>query len=470
MPDVTGPLVGVAVSGGRDSLSLLHATVAAAHEEGLSVVAMHVHHGLSPRADDWLSHVERTCERWHAKGLPVIFTAARLDAGPPAGASVEAWARRERYAALTRLAMQHGVRLVLLGHHRSDQAETVMLQALRGAGPAGLAAMRSRWVETTPGGNVTFARPWLRMSTAAIASYAGLHRLKWVDDESNDDHRFARNRLRHAVMPALRAAFPDAEERLAEVAAQAGQARRLMDEVGASDVAGLGGATAPSLRASAGPVDLQRESWLALPPARRLNALRYWIGQQLRGREGHEALLARLVEEWPAARSGTRWPVDGDIEVRHYRGVLGVATVARATGPGQPVGEGLDLPPVDLTRPQRIPLPAWGGVLEVSVTQEGGVPVGLLWGARLAPRASSHRFQRHPAGLPRSLKKQFQEAGVAAWDRTGPVVTAGRLVLWVAGLGVDARAQAGRGQAQRQLRWLPDDTGHEDELDPGDRG
>ena len=130
------PVVAIACSGGRDSVALLHATLNAGRALGTSVVALHVHHGLMADADRWASELEALCECWN-----VGFECERLSGSPEPGESVEAWARRGRYRALARMARDAGASLVLLGHHLHDQAETVLLQALRGAGPAGLAAM-----------------------------------------------------------------------------------------------------------------------------------------------------------------------------------------------------------------------------------------------------------------------------------------------------------------------------------------
>src|SRR6185369_13650037 len=108
---------------------------------GIEVVALHVHHGLMPQADAWVQSAVRLCARWQAAGWPLRLRWHRLDSTPAQGDSVEAWARRERYAALAQMAREEGASLVLLAQHRRDQAETVLLQALRGGGPRGLAAM-----------------------------------------------------------------------------------------------------------------------------------------------------------------------------------------------------------------------------------------------------------------------------------------------------------------------------------------
>ena len=122
-------------------MALLHATVRMAAEEDAEVVALHVHHGLSAQADAWLALVQTSCERWRAQGWPVRLLWRHLALAPEAGDSLEAVAREGRYAALAEMAQEAACSVVLLAHHRRDQAETFLLQALRGAGVAGLAAM-----------------------------------------------------------------------------------------------------------------------------------------------------------------------------------------------------------------------------------------------------------------------------------------------------------------------------------------
>ena len=215
------PCVAVAYSGGRDSSALLHATLAKAEALGVRVLALHVHHGLHPNADAWLAHCAAQCRRWVARGRPLAFDARRLAGAPARGESVEAWARRERYRALREMALQHGARLVLLAHHRQDQAETFLLQALRGAGVAGLAGMPAQLQRD----DIVWARPWLGADATAVAGYARRHRIRHVDDDSNADPRFARNRLRLSVWPALEREFPQAAHALAASAASVQEAR-----------------------------------------------------------------------------------------------------------------------------------------------------------------------------------------------------------------------------------------------------
>lgn len=394
-----------------------------------------------PQADAWEAHLRRTCARWTRAGRPVAFAARRLAVAPAAGDSVEAWARDARYAALASLALEHGCRLVLLAHHQGDQAETVLLQALRGAGPAGLAAMApARDVD-----GVAFARPWLDVPRAAIEAYARRHRLRWVDDDSNADPRFARNRLRQAVLPALVAAFPGAATALARAARLQQQAAQVLSEVATSDLAACRDGDA-----------LVVAAWAALSPGRRAGVLRAWLDGL--GTPADGAMTDRLLDELPAAQGGARWPLRGDADapthdLRLHRGRLRLHR--RRTASDLDVASAAPAP-LRLDRPGQHVLPGASGRLQVSVATSGGVPWALLAGVVAAPRRGGERFQAGPGRPARALKKQFQAARVPAWQRDAPLLWThdGRL-LFVPGLGVDARCRAADGEAQAALDWLP---------------
>src|SRR3989338_6181543 len=212
--------VAVAFSGGRDSTALLHATAVAARDwPGATVVALHVHHGLSAQADGWQRHAEAACQVWAAEGLPVRLLCRRVRLNLSVGDSVEAVARAARYTALQEMAREAHADLLLLAHHRQDQAETLLLQALRGGGLAGLAGIPRDVIRE----GVRWVRPWLDHPRSAIEAYVAAHGLVYIDDDSNADPRYARNLLRMSVWPALVSAFPDAEANLAA------SARRLSD-------------------------------------------------------------------------------------------------------------------------------------------------------------------------------------------------------------------------------------------------
>ena len=418
--------VAVACSGGRDSMALLHATAETAKALSLDVVALHVHHGLSRQADAWQRLVEQQCEHF---GIACI--ARRIRTRPTRGDSVEAWARRERYRALAGMANEQGADIVLLAHHRRDQAETFLLQALRGAGVAGLAGM-PRIVARD---GVTWARPWLELPREAIEAYVREHRIAHIDDDSNSDSRFARNRLRVAVWPALTAAFPQAEASIADAATWAQQADECLRELAALDLAAV-----------SSPAGLKVAAWQELSTGRRSNVLRAWL-RQVRGEPPTASLVQRLMDELPASGSA-KWPC-GDRMLRRYRGVLRCATPAT-----QPAATVLPESTLSIRRAGTYRLPGWGGALVAARVREGGVPVA--WLARVEPRqrGGGEQFQVGIGRPPRSLKKQYQAAAVPPGVRGGPVLYSGGQLIFVPSLGIDARVIAMPGQPQFTLRWV----------------
>ncbi|HWI10445.1 MAG TPA: tRNA lysidine(34) synthetase TilS, partial [Burkholderiaceae bacterium] len=335
--------------------------------------------------------------------------------------------------ALARMAREAGASAILLAHHRRDQAETVLLQALRGAGVAGLAGM-PRSVQRD---GITWLRPWLDRPRAEIEAYVRRHRLAYVDDASNADPRFARNRLRLQVWPVLEGAFPQAETALASTAEWAQQASALLTEIAALDLAQIG--------STQGPLDVR--AWSTLSAARRGNALRLWL-QQAHGAAAPASLVVRLLGELPTARNA-RWPL-GDAELRLYRGRLGLVPNAVAAPVAVPRAATLSV-----RRAGRCVLAGWQGALQIERVEQGGVPLAWLAQLELRPRAGGEQFQAGAGRPPRSLKKQYQEAGVPTWERGGPLIYSGGQLVFVPGLGLDARVIGLPGQPLVTLRWLP---------------
>jgi tRNA(Ile)-lysidine synthase len=423
--------VAVAVSGGRDSMALLHCLARAAQTQDVEVWALHVNHGLQPAADEWAAFVERTCKRWATRKLPVRCAAQRLQGQPARGQSVEAWARAGRYAALASMARAAGCDVVALAHHRADQAETFLLQALRGGGPAGLASMPASVLRD----GITWLRPWLVQPREAIEAYVRAHRIRFIDDASNADPRFARNRLRLGVMPPLRVAFPEAEQALAEAARHAARARAFIDEVAQADVAMVCEIDA-----------LVVERWQRLSAVRQRECLRAWLAPH--AEHGvPESLLDRLAQEL-AGTKPARWAFDGG-ELRRYRGRV---TVSAPNAQASPVLPGA----AAVHRAGVHPVPGCSASLRVSKAASGGIPLALLRKARWQAREAAQQFQRAPGTPPRSLKKQYQAAGVPAWSRDAPLlVSAEGQLLYVPGLGTDARALAAPGRPRVSLMWVP---------------
>jgi tRNA(Ile)-lysidine synthase len=422
--------VAVAFSGGRDSLALLHATVRAADALGFDVVALHVHHGLVADADAWVLSAQRLCARWRRRGWPVRLRWHKLDSSPRPGDSVEAWARRERYHALRRMAAEEGASMVLLAQHRRDQAETVLLQALRGGGPRALAAM-PRQAERD---GMLWVRPWLAQPRAAIDAYIRRYHLRPIEDPSNDELRWARNRLRASVWPRLLAAFPDAEQSLAASAQRAAEASAALAELAASDLASV---------AAGGMLD--RAAWLRLSTARRVLVLRSWLAEHLPSGVP-ESLVQRLLAEWPSS-AAAHWPVDAHRVLQAYRGRLCWIAVRPDRSPAAAQS-------MDLSVAGDFDVPTWNGRFEVRAVAAVGISPMELSHVELRARGGGEQFQRAPGTPPRSLKKQYQLAGVAPHERDGPLVWSGARLLYVPGLGPDARALAEPGRPQLTLCWV----------------
>lgn len=210
----------VGLSGGCDSVVLLHLTSRLGFAGRLS--AIHVHHGLSPNADRWLAFCTTYC---HELGIPLIKQKVTVDR--KSGRGLEAAARQARYAAFAACAAD----CLLLAQHRGDQAETLLFNLLRGTGVTGAAAMPAERRH----GDLRLLRPLLNTSRTEIEIYAQENNLAWVEDESNADISLTRNYLRHQTLPGLTQRFPAAEASLTQAAANFAEAATLLDELAEQD-------------------------------------------------------------------------------------------------------------------------------------------------------------------------------------------------------------------------------------------
>lgn len=250
-PSSLHPMV-VAFSGGADSTALLHVAQQCWPQ---AVHAVHINHGLQAAAADFERHCQQVCATW---GVPLRVVRPRIQVSP--GDSVEAVAREHRYAALADTARDVNASMVWLAHHADDQLETLLLALSRGAGVPGLAAMPSTWMVD----GVRFGRPWLALPGAALQSHVAVHSLPHIEDPTNTDLRFTRNRIRHRVLPVLREVFPSLTQTAARTARHCAQASRLLDALAAED-----------LQAAGDPPRIQ--ALRALPVDRLANALRLWL-------------------------------------------------------------------------------------------------------------------------------------------------------------------------------------------------
>jgi tRNA(Ile)-lysidine synthase len=371
--------VAVALSGGVDSVVLLHLL----HGTKRGISALHVHHGLSPNADAWAAFCRRLC-----KQLQVPLEIYRVKVKRQ-GQGLEAAARAARYA----IFRKHKADVIALGHNLDDQAETVLMNLLRGAGMRGAAGMPQR---SRLDGKLLI-RPLLDMSREEIVARARKAGLPWIEDESNADEALTRNFVRRRLGPLIESRFPAWKRALARAA------RHFADQ---------------DLSAERLLRDFLRTKGLRAPS---------------------EARLVEMLKQLTARGARTRLEHDGSL-IRLYRGkVLIERPQAVAFEPRQWKGE------------RRVPLPALGG--ELRFTAGDGIASEHLTGRfEIRLRGGGERLQLHPRRPRRSLKNLFQEAGVPSWARERlPLLYCGKELVWVPGLGVDVRYR-GRGLVPE---WRP---------------
>lgn len=206
--------VAVACSGGLDSVALLHATCLATSAAGWQPMALHIDHGIHPDSAAWAAQVQATAAQFGSG-----FASERVNGLSGDMPSLENAARNARHAAFKRLCEQHGIKTLLLAHHANDQAETVLLNLLRGTGLGGVGMPQSRQV-----GDTTWLRPWLHLPRAGIEAYAAQHQLNWLEDPSNTDQTLRRNAVRHTLWPVVQAVESRALPSLLRFATLAGEA------------------------------------------------------------------------------------------------------------------------------------------------------------------------------------------------------------------------------------------------------
>ena len=367
--------IAVGLSGGIDSVVLLHLLK---HHPG--IIAIHVHHGLSPNADAWAAFCRRLCRQW---GVPLTVSKVKVRRS---GKGLEAAAREARYAAFAKL----DVDVIALAHHLDDQAETVLMNLLRGAGLRGASGMRA--LSRLEG--KLLARPLLEVSRTRIEEHASAHGLQWIEDESNADEALTRNFLRRRVGPLLETRFPDWRRSLARAARlfseKDDRAARLLREF------------------------LRSKNLKAPSEAKLVEMLKQLTGRGALARMEHDGTTLSLHRTHRAYRAEVA-PRAADFAAVPWKGE------------------------------RRLRIPALGGELRFRAGE--GIASehvkGKAFQVRL--RSGGERLQVHPRRPRRTLKNLFQEAGVPSWARLRtPLLFCGEDLVWVPGLGVDVRYQ-GRG-------------------------
>ena len=410
----------IAFSGGLDSTVLLHALVSLRDEFGIPIVAIHVDHGLHEDSGAWSEHCKVVAEEL---GVDYLYRSVTVQL--ESGKGPEASAREARYAALhAELGYDDWL---LSAHHREDQAETLLLNLVRGSGPLGIAGI----VAIRRFGPGWLARPLLETGRDSLLNYAKSEALQWVEDPSNTDRRFDRNFLRHDVLPRLKSRWPDISARLLRSARHAGEASELLADLAEIDLESLGGR----------PERLPIDDLLELAAARQRNLLRHAL--RCLGLSTPTTMqLTRILDEVIPAREDAQpllsWP---GASVRRYRNGLYL------------------LPEKLIESPQameasagEVPLGPGLGVLRFVAGAAQGLSEDLLERRiRVRFRQGGEEFQ--PVGQlhTRKLKKLLQEEGVVPWMRDRlPLVYADEELVAVGDLWLAAAAVSEPGVA---VRW-----------------
>lgn len=414
----------VGLSGGLDSTVLLHVFACLRTELGYGLAAVHVRHGLIPESATWAQPCQTLCDRLEVP-LAVRDVVVRRD--HPGG--LEAAAREARHEALREGGSDA---LLVLAHHRDDQAETVLFRALRGAGVRGAGGMR---VFDPRGGGIW--RPLLDVPRHALLRYAQEHGLSWIEDPSNQDRRFSRNFLRLDVLPAIETRHPGASVGLARTGRLCAEAALLLEELADIDLAGMDGTAGG--RHSRAMLEELSSSRLRNAMRRLLERAGSLMPDESRLREAERQV--RL----DTASAGLRVVV-GSHAVCVYRHEWWIEPAA--------------LPPVpSLTRWDGYAPLTWGGgrLAGRSVTGEGVALARLPAGTwEVKSRGGGERFRLQADGPRKDLRKWLQEAGIAPWHRPLlPLLWAGGKLAWVAGVGVAAEFRCPPGAPG----WLPEWSG-----------
>ncbi len=372
---------------------LLHVMRALAPGFGFSVSAIHVHHGLSRNADAWRRFCGALCRRW------TVRLAVRRVRVTRAGRGLEAAAREARYACFR----NSRANAIALGHQLDDQAETVLMNLLRGAGLAGASGMRA----SASLGEKLLLRPLLEVPREAIVRYAKVRRLDWIEDESNRDVALTRNYLRHRVAPLLAARYPRWRESLARAA---------------------------------------RHFARADADANRL--LREFLSQQGL-RAPSERKLADMLRQLSTAKRGAQ------VRIAHDGAVLRVYRDRVMVKREEPV---VPFAQLRWSGERRLELPQLGGELLFRKMRRGGIDLSKLGasGVTVRLRSGGERLQPDARRPRRTLKNLLQEAGVPPWERARlPLLFCGMNLIWAPGLGVDARYRAAPGAYGMVPEWCP---------------
>lgn len=403
-----GPLL-IGFSGGLDSRVLLELVARyVTQRPGFSLQAVHVHHGLNPKADQWLDFCAQICEK-----VSVPFTAERVEIKRSSRQSLEDLARQARYEVFRKHLCAQGT--LLTAHHQDDQLETLLLALKRGSGPRGLSAMPAHTVFASG----YLFRPLLHFSRQQLATWADQQQLSWINDDSNQDERFDRNFLRHSVIPLLKRRWPEIGATASRTAGLCAEQETLLNEIAQQDL--------QICQHHDGSLLIDK---LALySPARLHQLLRFWLRLQT----GVSPSQAQLQKIWPEVAMARQDAMPVLVwqhgMIRRYQNRL--YQVSHCAEPANATTELL----LRVDHPIALPggiltlKSAYAGTAELRLPEAGqqySVRFNVPGSVKITPVGRQHS---------RELKKIWQEYGVAPWLRPFvPVICCQENVVAAAGV------------------------------------
>jgi tRNA(Ile)-lysidine synthase len=391
----------VAFSGGLDSTVLLHATIKAHGKK--NVHAFHVHHGIQQEADQWQAHCKAVSKKFGCHFDTRNVKLNKLS-------NIESQARNLRYEALTQMCQAHKIQDLLLAHHLDDQAETVLIQLMRGAGLPGLSAMPQVKSKEL----IHLWRPFLNMRRKDLEIYAKEHQLTWIEDPSNQDESYRRNAIRKTILPTLEKFQEGAIENLSRSAKHLGEAQELLNQLADID---LGLIEAKEGLSKTNLIRLYKTS-----QARATNALRRWLSKNGLAYPSEERLTAWWSElQQTRPDSQLQWDHDQQV-IRLWRGHL---TITQDSSSTEVIGEWVFKKiPANSKKP---------GIAKDRF--EKAKQKGLI---NTMAREGGEKFKVDAKRPRRSLKNLYQEADIPPWQRDVPLLYIGEELVAVAGIGISA--------------------------------
>lgn len=377
----------LAFSGGIDSVVLLHNLLE--YRNQYQIILWHINHGLQPNAGDMEQLARSLAQQFN---LESRYDQLSLD---PDEGNLEATARQQRYSLFS--AELESTDVLLTAHHMNDQAETIMLNLMRGSGPGGLSAIAAQ----RPLGKGILYRPLLNVSRSEIEKYATEHQLNWVEDPSNQSLGFNRNYIRHQVLPTLVNRWPSAISQLHRVSEWQNESNELINELAIIDFE-----HAAEERPFSAYICLSIDSLLPLTDARKKNLIRFWLKHQAKPVTGYKK-MAELLSQLNARRDAMPQIEADGFCIRFYRHCLYIVD---------------DRPQPDLNAVYEMPVEGELVIASIKFKQSRDSLIHYLQQEEAGQKVSLHFRQQNktlqPGSHAHKLKRLFHQYQVPPWKRT----------------------------------------------------